>query len=270
VKLRQFDAVQFRGKMERGLNRPFKAIGKLRDGGDRELLVVKSRAGYADRPEAILRELFSLLLARELGLKAPEPVLVNLQPGFEFGAADYPDSAALIRESFGWNLATVHLGEGWKQWMQGSLPRSISEQSIVGAYAFDAMVQNSDREVENPNLLWRGEELALLDFDRAFAFLRIEEIEPRPWRNTLISQNLNRHCLYPHLPNWKEGEIIAVPLWDSFNEWWIGYGNGQISEEIAVGFADPELDLPRLEEYLVKFSVATEDFFRYLTDASRS
>ncbi len=73
--LRRFTAVQFRRKMERGLNRPFLVMGAPLGGGERCPLVVKSRAGYADRPEAMLKELFALLLARELGLNAPEPWL---------------------------------------------------------------------------------------------------------------------------------------------------------------------------------------------------
>lgn len=270
MQLRQFDAVQFRGKMQRGLNKPFLVIGQQRNDESREALVVKSRAGYADKPEAMLRELFSLLLARKLGLIAPEPVLVNLQAGFEFGAADFPEIADLIRQSPGWNLATVHLGEGWKQWMQISPPRSISGKSMEDVYAFDAMVQNSDRETENPNLLWRGEELALLDFDKAFAFLRKEEAESYPWRKTLIRQVLFSHCLHPHLPVPKEGDVLAASLWETFNEWWLQHPQGTISTEIGDAFPDPMLDLPRMEEYLRKFSAAPDDFFRYLTDSSRS
>jgi hypothetical protein len=37
----------------------------------------------------------------------------------------------------------------------------------------------------------------------------------------------------------------------------------------ASGLADPDLDLSRMEAYLMKLSAATDDFFRFLTDASR-
>ena len=113
------------------------------------------------------------------------------------------------------------------------------------------------------------EELALLDFDKAFAFLRTEEQEDRPWRKTLVRQNLNRHCLYPHLPALVEGKILGQDLWDTFEGWWLGHPTGRLSAEISTGLTDPDLDLPRLEAYLTKFSAATDDFFRFLTDASR-
>ena len=81
--LRRFTAYEFRRPMARGLNSPFLVIGRAADNGDRCELVVKSRAGYATRPEAMVKELFALLLVRELGLTVPEPVLVELLPGFD-------------------------------------------------------------------------------------------------------------------------------------------------------------------------------------------
>jgi hypothetical protein len=267
--LRRFTAVQFRRPMERGLNRPFLVLAQPEDGGERGVVVVKSRAGYADRPDAMLKELFALLLGRELGLTCPEPVLVLLQEGFDWAAGDHAEHAALIRESFGWNVGTIHLGEGWKPWIQGSAPRSIPDKTIETAYAFDAMVQNSDRMPDNPNLLWRGEDLAVLDFDKAFGFLRMVETDAKPWRNALERQTLARHCLHGHLPAFGEGEILGKDLWDTFEEWWLGKPAGRLGTEIAAGMADPDLDLPRLEAYLTKVAAAADDFFRFLTDVSR-
>lgn len=73
--------------MGRGLNRPFLEIGQ--SGDDREALAVKPRAGQADRPEAMVRELFALLLARSLGLLALERCFVELLDSFGFAAADH-------------------------------------------------------------------------------------------------------------------------------------------------------------------------------------
>jgi hypothetical protein len=267
--LRHLTAVQFRRPMERGLNRPFLVLAQPEGGGERCPVVVKSRAGYADRPDAMLKELFSLLLARELGLTAPEPVLVELQEGFEWATADFPDHAELIRQSIGWNVGTIHLGEGWKPWIQGSAPRSIPTVALETAYAFDALVQNSDRMPDNPNLLWRGDELALLDFDKAFGFLRILGQDGKPWRNALDRQTLARHCLHGHLPTLGEGRILGIALWDAFEEWWLGNPTGRLGAEIAADMADPDLDLPRLEAYVTKVAAAADDFFRFLTDVSR-
>jgi hypothetical protein len=269
MQLRRFTAIQFRRKMERGLNRPFLVIGAPQDGGERRPLVVKSRVGYANRPEAMLKELFALLLARELGLKAPEPVMVEIPEGLDWAAADFPEHAELIRQSIGWNVGTVHLGDAWKPWSTGIAPRSIPVETLETAYAFDAMVENPDREAANPNLLWRGDELAVLDFDKAFGFLRIGEKDARPWRRMLLRLNLERHCLHSQLPERKEGEILGICLWDAFEEWCLGRHSAELSAAIVEGFPDPNLDLKRIEGYLTKLATDPEDFFRHLTAASR-
>ena len=217
----------------------------------------------------MLRELFSLLLAQELGLTAPEPVFVAIPKGFDWAAADYPEHARLIRQSVGWNIGTIHLGDAWKPWVQGGAPRSLTAATLETAYAFDAMVQNSDREPDNPNLLWRGDELALLDFDKAFAFLRSGEGEDRPWRKTLHRQNLSRHCLHAHLPALNQGETLGKELWEAFEEWGLEKPDGRIASTIAEKWADPDLDLPRIEDYLNKLSTTIDDFFHFLTETSR-
>jgi len=268
IVIRKFEAVQFRGKLQRGLNRPFLVIGQPQNGGSRELLVAKSRAGYSDRPEAMLRELFCLMLARALGLRSPEPVLVHFQVGWEFSAADFPDIADLIKKSIGWNLATVHLGEGWKQWTSGEMPPSVPMSAVEGVYAFDAIVQNADREQENPNLLWRRQDLACFDFDRAFPFLRDYANDSHPWRKALRRQNLYRHCLHSTLHSRSGSGLIGETLWDTFNEWWLRYREKHLSGAVGDAFEDTALDLPLMEEYLEKFAVATEDFFQYLTAAT--
>jgi hypothetical protein len=270
MNLRKFTAIQFRRKMERGLNRPFLVMGDAEDGSGRLPVVVKSRAGYADRPEAMLKELFGLLLARELGLNTPEPVLVDIPAGLDWAAADFPEYAELIRRSVGWNVGTIHLGDGWKPWNTGIAPRSIPADTLETAYAFDAMVENADREAENPNLLWKGRELAVLDFDKAFCFLRVSETEARPWRSGLIRLNLERHCLHSLLPGVHDKEILGLSLWDAFEAWCLGSPAAGLSAAIGEGLPDPDLDLQRIEEYLIKLSNDPEDFFRYLTDASRS
>jgi hypothetical protein len=269
MSLRHFAAFEFRRPMDRGLNKPFLVIGKSSDDGARENIVVKSRAGYADRPDAMLRELFGLLLARALGLTAPEPVFVEIQQGLDWAVADHPDYAELIRQSIGWNVGTIHLGNAWKPWAVGSKPRSITSETLETAYAFDAMVQNSDREADNPNMLWRGDKLALLDFDKAFAYLRKEEAEDRPWRKSLIKQVLKRHSLYPHLPTISEGLVLGTDLWDTFEEWWLTDPCGQLFTATSDKIVDPDLDLPRIECYLRKLSADVDDFFPYLTEASR-
>lgn len=147
--------------------------------------------------------------------------------------------------------------------------RDFPSETLETAYVFDAMVENPDREAANPNLLWRGDELAVLDFDKAFGFPRMGEKDARPWRSVLLRLNLERHCLHSHLPERKDGEILGICLWNAFEEWCLGKPSAELSAAIAEGFPDPNLNLKRIEGYLTKLVSEPEDVFRYLTDASR-
>ena len=66
-----------------------------------------------------------------------------------------------------------------------------------------------------------------------------------------------------------KGKILGQDLWDTFKGWWLGQPSGRLSAEISTGLTDQDLDLPRLEAYLKELSAATDDFFGFLTDASR-
>ena len=110
--------------------------------------------------------------------------------------------------------------------------------------------------------------MALLDFDRAFSFLREGESNPQPWRKSLARLGLERHCLFPHLPGPKEPEILGIPLWDAFQTWWIER-EGALFPEISQFFEDVGGDLPLMQGYATKLADGTEDFFRTLTDATR-
>lgn len=269
--LPRYVAIQFRRPMERGLNRPFLVLASIEgeDEGARTPLVVKSTAGFQNRPEFVVREVFALLLARHLGIRVPDQVLVRFPEGLEYGASEYPDYADLIRQSPGWNLATVHLGKSWKTWTNSTPPRGIAWEDLETAYCFDAMVQNTDREPENPNLLWKGKQLALIDFDKAFGYTRTLQGDPQPWRKTLAQQNLPRHCLHRHLAVLDDGILRGKNLWESFVEWRLEAGSGTLSREIGAEPPDPGLDLPLLESYLNCLENDTEDFFQYLTELTR-
>lgn len=268
--LPRYTAFQFRRPMERGLNLPFLILAE-KDGEPRARvpLVVKSTAGYRNRPECIIRELFCLVFARHLGILVPEPVLVRFPDGFDYAAKEFPEYKDLIQNSPGWNLATIHLGESWKPWPDAAPPRSIPREAFESAFCFDAMVQNTDRESHNPNLLWKGDQLTLLDFDKAFGYLRTKtDSKEKPWRQILPMQNLSSHCLFSLLPEIKHDELRGKMIWEHFLDWRIESGQDSLTRDIGTDISDPKVDLPLLQEYLTHLANHTEDFFRYLTELS--
>jgi hypothetical protein len=67
-------------------------------------------------------------------------------------------------------------------------------------FAFDALVQNPDRKVNNPNLLWKGEEIFLIDHELTFSFLYHIGPPTEPWRlEGTAGDFLNDHVFYREL-----------------------------------------------------------------------
>jgi hypothetical protein len=48
-------------------------------------------------------------------------------------------------------------------------------------FSFDALIQNPDRKVNNPNFLWKADEIFLIDHELAFSFLYQIGERADPW-----------------------------------------------------------------------------------------
>ena len=102
------------------------------------------------------------LLARDLDLPAPEPLLVEVPAGFHQGIAD-PDLAERFRASEGWNFGSRYLAPAFVSWPQlRSIPATL-QQTAVEIFAFDLTIQKPDRRPNKPNLLRKGDELVIFD-----------------------------------------------------------------------------------------------------------
>lgn len=263
--LEKYEAVTFRKPMARGITKPFLVSAVPESGGETVDLVVKPRAGYADRQDAIYKEIFSTVLARKLGVFTPTSVIVNLPNGLEFGAEDYPESKAMIEQSYGLNYATVFLGSDWKTWTNGANPGSLRQEFIQSSFCFDALVQNADRKADNPNLMWKGDQLATLDFDRAFSYggKQIKEVIPM--------LQVEQHVLCPQVKA-VEGKLIGADLWDAWEEWHYSNSVESIVPNELLGDALKNIedsDLSNMLRYLKEFKRSPETFFGYLTHLSK-
>lgn len=179
---------------DRGINRPL----LIRAEGDAgaESVYLKTSAGYGDRPYAPGVELFCTMLARELRLVAPEPVLVDVSSGFFETVIESPVHRELARESVGLNFGTIALGKDWKTWPVEMSTNAFPNEVIERILAFDALVQHTDRHPDNPNMQWRAREIAVLDHEKCFGHLH-QDFRPssKPWRPFLESNPFHFHCL---------------------------------------------------------------------------
>jgi hypothetical protein len=150
-------------------------VTPLREGGsvpaiveaeDSGLYVLKFR-GAGQGIKALVAEIVSGELARALGLRVPELVLLELDPAL--GRAE-PDEEIrdLIKASGGINLGMDYLpGSITFDPTVGPAPRAAEASAIV---CFDAYVTNVDRTPKNPNMLSWHKALWLIDHGASLYF----------------------------------------------------------------------------------------------------
>jgi hypothetical protein len=162
----------------------------LMEADDLGTYVVKFR-GAGQGGKALVAEVVCASLARGLGLRVPDLVLVELDP--LLGRAE-PDQEVqdLLRASAGTNLGVDYL--------PGSLGFDPAVDAIDPAEAavvvwFDALVQNVDRSWRNPNILrWHGR-LWLIDHGAALYFAHAWE--RRAGAATRPYTHIDEHVLLP-------------------------------------------------------------------------
>src|SRR5258708_1662399 len=135
----------------------------LVEGDDGRLYVTKLR-GAGQGTRALVAELVVGELARALGLPVPELVLMELAA--PLGRAE-PDSEVreLLLGSVGSNAALAYLPTalGFDAAARNPIPGAFASLVV----ALDAFTMNVDRTARNPNLLWSGGSLWLIDHGAA-------------------------------------------------------------------------------------------------------
>ncbi|WP_042364322.1 HipA family kinase [Streptacidiphilus neutrinimicus] len=129
--------------------------------------VVKFHAAAQGR-KALVAEVVVGELARRLGLRVPELVLIRFDPAV---AAHEPDQEVqdLHRASAGLNLGMDYL-PGATDFTPGQDGVDLSPEEAGRVVWFDALVGNVDRTVRNPNLMVWHRRLWLIDHGAALIF----------------------------------------------------------------------------------------------------
>ncbi|MHB1591985.1 MAG: HipA family kinase [Sulfuricella sp.] len=164
--LRLVTAVRFDGRAKSGRTVPCRLTCAAADGAEVEV-VAKLSDGCDRKVTALAMESIAAMLAADLDLPVPEPLLVVLEPEF---IAGLPDEivAAMARRSNPLAFGSKHLPPGYTSWPVG---KAIPKDAIAMAaeiFAFDALIVNDDRRPANPNCLFSGASLAIYDHEMAF------------------------------------------------------------------------------------------------------
>jgi hypothetical protein len=159
--LRTVAAVRYGTPLREGGSLP--AIVEADDGAT---YVAKFR-GAGQGTQALVPEIIVGTLARALGLRMPELVLMELAGSFGRSEPD-PEIRDLLGRSAGLNLGVSYLGGalGFDPAVRAAISSELAARIVV----FDAFAMNVDRTARNPNLLWWKSQLWLIDHGAALYF----------------------------------------------------------------------------------------------------
>lgn len=151
-------------------------VTALREGGslpglieadDGGLWVVKFR-GAGQGLGALVAEVIAGRLALAAGLPMPDLAILTVPPRFGATEGD-PEVHELLAASVGDNLAMrlVPTAVGYDP----AAGRAVDAGLAARVVAFDVLVSNIDRTYRNPNLVWGGDQLWLIDHGAALYWL---------------------------------------------------------------------------------------------------
>ncbi|MFD5556553.1 HipA family kinase [Streptomyces sp. NPDC127068] len=188
-------------------------ITPLREGGSLPGLVEADDLGtYAMKftgagqgRKTLVAEVLCGLLARRLGLRVPELVVLALDPVLGLGEPD-PEVQGLLKASGGPNLGMAYLS--------GALGFDALAYTVDAGEAgrivwFDALVNNVDRSWRNPNLLvWHGD-LWLIDHGASMIW---HHNWPTVSASTARPYDATEHALAPFAPDVVSAAAELAPL----------------------------------------------------------
>ena len=191
----QLNAVEYRGLMRGGQTHP-RLVAAVNNNWEYKEIVLKVRhpetpkghGHYGEISSTV--ELICAILARSLGFSVPDYAIVNIERAFVDSIHDH-GTRELFKKNIGENFGTVYHASYalWNPEFEKTT-QTIIEQ-LEDVLTFDATVINGDRKREKPNLLYRGEDIFLIDHSLALPVYL--------WDDELVKQS----------PNFPDNEILS-------------------------------------------------------------
>ncbi|HXU61537.1 MAG TPA: HipA family kinase [Polyangia bacterium] len=188
-------------------------VTALREGGsvpavveadDGALYVAKFRAA-AQGGAALAAELIAGEIARAAGLPVPELAFIEIDAALGRSEPHQEIQELLVR-SAGTNLAMAYLGGALGYDVAAGRPVDGALASRI--VAFDLYVANVDRTARNPNLLWQGEALWLIDNGAALYW-------HHGWDGTMSAADLTASAQRPFA---RARDHVLLPLADRLDQ----------------------------------------------------
>lgn len=130
-------------------------------------LFCKLSAGCDEGVTSLAREIVAACLARDLGLPVPVPYLVDIPPELAQVVID-EETAQQLRESSNTAFGSAKVDNQFSNWSLGSRISETMLPAALGTLLFDAVIENVDRRIRNPNCLVAGNRIRIIDHELAF------------------------------------------------------------------------------------------------------
>lgn len=159
--------------------------------------VVKLKTGMEAGVNGLAAELIASQLAIFLDIPTPEPAIIELDKVMAEAIPD-TDLALRIRSSSGLNFGSKVITGGFDTWPISKTIPSNLRTLAAEIFAFDALINNPDRRVEKPNILWKGDDLFVIDHEMSLMFAYAILPNPNPWQVTNF-EFMRRHLFFGQL-----------------------------------------------------------------------
>lgn len=159
----RFDRRASNGKTWPGL------LGCERANGDEVEVIAKFSHGSERKAGGLAVEAIAAMLAADLGLPIPEPMVVAFDDGF-IDLVSNSDAPLADRMRLSSHLAfgSCKLPPGFTTLPIGARISDELRSQAAEIFAFDCLIENPDRRPDNPNLMSNGRSLAIIDHELAF------------------------------------------------------------------------------------------------------
>ncbi len=134
-------------------------------------------------PGGLAREVIGALLAKFVGIPVGRPALVTVEPELlNMIGRVAPSTSARMRNSVVPMYGSIALGAGYSLCHRDLPIESSVYQTAVEIWAFDQLILNSDRNERKPNCMLKGEELVMIDHEKALLVETVGSfLQPAPW-----------------------------------------------------------------------------------------
>ena len=127
----------------------------------------KLSTGCFEGVTSLAREVVAACLALDLNLPVPTPYLVEV-PSILASIVTDSDIAERLRASSPIGFGSAKVRSQFSVWTSGSRVTASMLPSALGAFVFDAVIDNADRKPSNPNCLVARDRLHLIDHELSF------------------------------------------------------------------------------------------------------